>query len=84
MNTLYVQQPANKRILVRTNTDWMGMQRAILAQSPTAGREIRKRGAVVIGGGALCRAASYCLVNGLGAQKVFIIGHDDDGELNEP
>lgn len=59
------------------------MQRAILAKSPTAGTEIRKRGAVVIGGGALCRAAVHSLVKGLGAQKVFIIGHDDDGELME-
>lgn len=84
VNTLYVQQQANKRILVGTYTDWIGMQRAILAQSPTAGTDIRKRGAVVIGGGALCRATVYCLVNGLGSQTLFIISHDDDGELNEP
>jgi quinate dehydrogenase len=83
VNTIYVRQQANKRILVGTNTDWIGMQRAILARGPTADTEIQNRGAVVIGGGALCRAAVYCLVKGLGARKVFIIEHDDDSELTE-
>ncbi|KAI9931707.1 hypothetical protein ASPWEDRAFT_49559 [Aspergillus wentii DTO 134E9] len=77
INTIYVQSGHGgdgERVLVGTNTDWIGIQRALLRAQPKL-----KEGdwsAMVIGGGATCKSAIYALAEGLVARTIYLVSRD--------
>lgn len=60
--------------LCGTNTDWVGIYNAILAQSPD---HISGRTGMVHGAGGANRAAVYALWENLKCGKVYVINRDD-------
>jgi quinate dehydrogenase len=87
VNTIYVREtetPAGERTrcFIGTNTDWIGMTKALLRKNALLGSELQQRPAVVIGGGATCRSAIYALTKGLGARLVYIVNRSAE-EVND-
>ncbi|KIX05614.1 uncharacterized protein Z518_03586 [Rhinocladiella mackenziei CBS 650.93] len=82
INTVYVRDDQGRRVTVGTNTDWLGMSRAILGLDLGAEDRARAGGAVVLGTGVLCRTAIYGLTIGLGASRIYMM-HDDASEVED-
>ncbi|KAJ5928695.1 hypothetical protein N7466_007651 [Penicillium verhagenii] len=80
INTIYIRPNPEggekKQIYIGTNTDWIGIQRALLNADPDLPKHLPKLPALVIGGGATCRSAIYALTEGLGSQLVYLVNRD--------
>ncbi|CAI7587379.1 unnamed protein product [Penicillium bialowiezense] len=82
INTIYVRpetiEGVKKQLYIGTNTDWIGIQRALLNADPEIRSHLKDRPALVIGGGATCKSAIYALTEGLGASVVYLVNRDPD------
>ncbi|KAJ5288195.1 hypothetical protein N7478_003881 [Penicillium angulare] len=81
INTIYVRPELSgkgKQLYIGTNTDWIGIQRALLNADPEIRTHLQDHPALVIGGGATCRSAIYALTEGLGAKAVYLINRDPE------
>lgn len=82
INTIYVRpgtvEGVEKQLYIGTNTDWIGIQRALLNADPEIRSHLKDRPALVIGGGATCKSAIYALTEGLGASVVYLVNRDPD------
>ena len=79
INTIYVKKSLNgkeRRSLVGTNTDWIGIQNALRNHEADLIQSLQERPAVVIGGGATSRAAIYALIKGFNVREVFLVNRD--------
>ncbi|CAG7937315.1 unnamed protein product [Penicillium salamii] len=82
INTIYVRpkivEGKDKRLFIGTNTDWIGIQRALLNADPEIKTHLKHHPALVIGGGATCKSAIYALTEGLGANVVYLVNRDPE------
>lgn len=82
INTIYVRpntsESEGERLLVGTNTDWIGIERALLNADPDIRTHLQNYPALVIGGGATCRSAIFALTEGLGAKLVYLVNRDPE------
>lgn len=79
INTIYVKKNLTgkgRRLLVGTNTDWIGIRNALRNHEAALIQSLQERPAVVIGGGATSRAAIYALVKGFNVREVFLVNRD--------
>ncbi|CAG8195150.1 unnamed protein product [Penicillium olsonii] len=80
INTIYVRpsgpESEQTRTYIGTNTDWIGIQRALLNADPDFRSRFSNEAALVIGGGATCRSAIYALTEGLGFKVVYLVNRD--------
>ncbi|KAJ5763537.1 hypothetical protein N7533_002218 [Penicillium manginii] len=82
INTIYTRpnpegsEFEKKPLYIGTNTDWIGIQRALLDVDPGLPKHLAKLPALVIGGGATCRSAIYALTEGLGSKLVYLVNRD--------
>ena len=80
INTIYVRPNlvggVEKQLYIGTNTDWIGIQQALLNSDPDLRSHLGNHSAVVIGGGATCKSAIYALTEGLGANVVYLVNRD--------
>ncbi|KAJ5767418.1 uncharacterized protein N7511_005034 [Penicillium nucicola] len=82
INTIYVQPSGvgstKSHGFIGTNTDWIGIQRALVNVDPEIRTRLQNHPALVIGGGATCRSAIYALTEGLGAKLVYLVNRDPE------
>ncbi|KAJ5096616.1 hypothetical protein N7456_007337 [Penicillium angulare] len=83
INTIYVRPGSSgeenlEQRYIGTNTDWIGIQRALLNADPEIRNHLQNHPALVIGGGATCRSAIYALTEGLGAKVVYLVNRDPE------
>ncbi|KAJ6032740.1 hypothetical protein N7540_003472 [Penicillium herquei] len=82
INTIYVRPNfvggEGRNVNIGTNTDWIGIQRALLDGDPDLRIHLQDHPALVIGGGATCRSAIYALTEGLGAKFVYLVNRDPE------
>lgn len=82
INTIYSRPDLiggeERRLLIGTNTDWIGIQRALLKANPDLRTSLEAWPALVIGGGATCRSAIYALAEGLGAKLIYLVNRDPE------
>ncbi|KAJ5720193.1 hypothetical protein N7493_007071 [Penicillium malachiteum] len=82
INTIYVRPNLiggeERHVHIGTNTDWIGIQRALLSVDPGIRAHLQNHPALVIGGGATCRSAIYALTEGLGARVVYLVNRDPE------
>lgn len=86
INTIYSSPDLiggeEKRLLVGTNTDWIGIQRALIKANPNLQSHLEEWPALVIGGGATCRSAIYALAEGLGAKLIYLVNRDPEEAMS--
>lgn len=82
INTIYTQPNLSgddgKKMFIGTNTDWIGIKRALLKANPNIRHDLEQWPALVIGGGATCRSAIYALAEGLGAELIYLVNRDPE------
>ncbi|KAJ5689458.1 hypothetical protein N7462_003850 [Penicillium macrosclerotiorum] len=82
INTIFVRSNLfggeERQVHIGTNTDWIGIQRALLNAGPEIATHLQDNPALVIGGGATCRSAIYALTEGLGAKVVYMVNRDPE------
>lgn len=78
VNHIYVEQDAqtNRKTIVGTNTDCVGICNALIAAQPEVIQITRGRHGMVIGGGGACRAAVYALRKMLGCSEIYLVNRD--------
>ena len=80
INTIYLRPNlvggVEEQLLIGTNTDWIGIQRALLNADPNIRTHLQNHPALVIGGGATCRSAIFALTESLGAKVVYLVNRD--------
>ncbi|KAF3394554.1 hypothetical protein F1880_004821 [Penicillium rolfsii] len=86
INTIYSRPNLvggeERRLLVGTNTDWIGIQRALLKANPNLRSYLEESPALVIGGGATCRSAIFALTEGLGAKLIYLVNRDPEEAMS--
>ncbi|PGG98643.1 hypothetical protein AJ79_08798 [Helicocarpus griseus UAMH5409] len=76
-NTIFLRhdQKTNRRLLVGTNTDCIGIREAVFQN--TSSKDIFKgKPGLIFGGGGTARAAIYAMRKWLGCSKIYIVNRD--------
>lgn len=78
VNHIYVEQDSltNRKMIVGTNTDCVGISNALLAAQPEVIQTAHGRPGMVIGGGGACRAAVYALRKMLGCNEIYLVNRN--------
>lgn len=75
-NTVFLRQEGEKRLLVGTNTDTIGIREAFYQNLPNAAELIDGRPGMVVGGGGAARAAVYCLKRFMKCETVYLVNRE--------
>ena len=75
-NTVFFREVGNRRLLVGTNTDVVGVREAFKRSVQNLNEVVHDRPALVIGGGGAARSAVYALSKWLKSTQIYLVNRD--------